>query len=152
MKKQKLILEQTDAKIRQLKKAGNLIIPSSGWVYSIRQSLGMSMRQLGGKMGITPQSIKEIEEREKNETISIKVLRQFGKSMELRLIYGFIPKNGSLESIIEERAYELAKEIVSRASITMKLEGQENTSRRIQKAIKEKAYEIKVQMPKYIWD
>ena len=152
MKKQKLIIEQIDGKINQIKKVENLVIPASGWVYSIRQALGMSMRQLGDKMGITPQSIKEIEEREQNETISIKVLRQFGKSLELKLIYGFIPKSGSLEEIIEKRAYELAKEIVNRTSITMKLEDQENKPKRIQKAIKEKADEIKLQMPKYLWD
>jgi predicted DNA-binding mobile mystery protein A len=152
MKKQKLIMEQLDAKILQLKKVENLVIPSSGWVYSIRKALGMSMRQLGNRMGITPQSVKEIEEREQNETISIKVLRQFGKSLNLKLIYGFIPQSGKLEDIIEKRAYELAMEIVNRTSISMKLEDQENNPVRIQKAIKEKANEIKTEMPKYLWD
>ncbi len=152
MKTQKLILEQLDAKIFQLKKAESVVIPSAGWVYSIRHALGMSMRQLGNKMGITPQSVKEIEEREKNETISIKVLRQFGNSLNLRLIYGFIPQNGNLEDIIEKRAYELAFEIVSRTSVSMKLEDQENNPVRIQKAINEKANEIKAIMPKYLWD
>jgi predicted DNA-binding mobile mystery protein A len=152
MKKQKLIMEQLDAKILQLKKVENLVIPSSGWVYSIRKALGMSMRQLGNRMGITPQSVKEIEKREQNETISIKVLRQFGKSLNLKLIYGFIPQSGNLEDIIEKRAYELAMEIVNRTSISMKLEDQENNPVRIQKAIKEKANEIKTEMPKYLWD
>jgi len=105
MKKQRLILEQIDAKIAQLKKAENFVIPASGWVYSIRQALGMSMRQLGDKMRITPQSIKEIEEREINGTITIKGLRQFGHSLNLKLIYGFLPSDGSLEKIIEKRAF-----------------------------------------------
>ena len=152
MKKQKLIMEHLDAKILELKKAENLVIPSSGWVYSIRQALGMSMRQLGNRMGITPQSVKEIEAREQNETISLKVLRQFGKSLNLKLIYGFIPQSGNLEDIIEKRAFELAMEIVYRTSISMKLEDQENNPARIQKAIKEKANEIKTDMPKYLWD
>lgn len=152
MKKQKLILEQMDAKILQLKKVENLAIPSSGWVYSIRQALGMSLRQLGNKMSITPQSVKEIEEREQNETISIKVLKQFGKSLNLKLFYGFIPQSGTLEDIIENRANELALEIVNRTSVSMKLEDQENNPVRIQKAIKEKANEIKAEMPKYLWD
>ena len=152
MKKQKLIMEQLDAKILQLKKAENIVIPSSGWVYSIRQALKMSLRQLGNRMGITPQSVKEIEEREQYETISIKVLRQFGKSLNLKLIYGFVPQSGKLEDIIEKRAYELAIEIVNRTSISMKLEDQENNPPRIQKAIKEKANEIKTEMPRYLWD
>jgi predicted DNA-binding mobile mystery protein A len=152
MKKQRLILEQTDKKILRLKRSDNLISPSSGWVYSIRQALGMTLKQLGKRMEITPQSVKEIEEREKNGTISLKVLRQFGQTLDLKLIYGFIPQSGSLESIIEKRANELAKEIVNRSSVSMKLEDQENSPERIQKAIKEKAAELKLEMPKYLWD
>jgi len=152
MKKQTLILEQVDAKISQLIKAENFVMPPSGWVFSIRQALGMSMRQLGNKMGITPQSVKEIEEREKNGTVTVKVLRQFGQALELKLIYGFIPPDGSIEKIIERRAMELAIEIVNRTSTSMNLEDQENKPDRLRKAVKEKAEEIKLQMPKYLWD
>lgn len=141
-----------DARILQLKKIENLVIPSPGWVYSIRQALGMSMRQLGERMGITPQSIREIEQREQNETISIKVLKQFGKSLNLKLVYGFIPQKGKLEDIIEKRAYELAMEIVNRTSVTMRLEDQENNPARIRRAIKEKAKELIAEMPRYLWD
>lgn len=152
MRKQKLILEQVDAKISQLIKAEDLIMPPSGWVYSIRQALGMSMRQLGSRMGITPQSVKEIEEREKNGTVTLKVLRQFGQALDLKLIYGFVPSDGSLEKIIERRAVEMAIEIVNRTSASMKLEDQENRPDRLRKAVNEKAEEIKLQMPKYLWD
>jgi len=79
MKKQKLVLEQIDNKILILKKTEKLSVPSSGWVFAIRQALGMSLRQLGSRMGITPQSVMEIEKREIEGTISLKVLRQFGK-------------------------------------------------------------------------
>jgi len=152
MKKQILILEQIDRKILQLKKLNDLSIPTSGWIYAIRQALGMSLRQLGNKMGITPQSVKEIEVREKNGTISLNVLKQFGKSLDLKLVYGFIPKQDSLEMIIEKRALEIAKEIVNRTSISMKLEDQENNPKRIRKAIIEKTNEIRREMPKYLWD
>jgi len=152
MKKQILILDHVNAKIAQLKKAEDLVIPPAGWIYSIRQALGMSMRQLGNRMGITPQSVKEIEEREKNGTVTLKVLRQFGQSLNLKLVYGFIPSEGSLEKIIERRAWELAKEIVTRTSASMKLEDQENKPDRLKKAVREKAEEIKFQMPKYFWE
>ena len=152
MNKQKLILEQIDRKILQLKKIEDLTIPASGWIYAIRQALGMSLRQLGNKMGITPQSVKEIEIREKNGTISLNVLRQFGKSLDLKLVYGYIPKHDSLEMIIEKRAEEIAREIVNRTSTSMKLEDQENNPRRIRKAIIDKTNEIKLEMPKYLWD
>jgi len=152
MKRQKLILEQIDRKILLLRKIENMTIPSTGWVYAIRQALGMSLRQLGIKMRITPQSIKEIEEREKNGSISLNVLRHFGKSLDMTLIYGFIPKDESLEALIETRALVLAREIVDRTSISMKLEDQGVSPKRIQEAIKEKANELKQEMPRYLWD
>jgi predicted DNA-binding mobile mystery protein A len=152
MNKRKLILEQLDRKIVLLKKVEDLVIPPTGWVYAIRTALGISLRQTGKKMGITPQSVKEIEEREKHGTVSLNVLIQFGKSLDLKLVYGFIPEEESLSQMIERRALYLAKEIVSRASVSMILEEQENNPIRIQKAIKEKANEIKLEMPKYLWD
>ena len=103
-------------------------------------------------MGITPQSVREIEEREKNGTVSLRVLKEFGNSIDMKLIYGFIPKDKSLKSIIEKRALELASEIVSRTSVNMKLEGQENSPKRIKNAILLKAEEIKMEMPNYLWD
>ena len=152
MKTQKIILGQIDRKIRQLGKSENVTVPSPGWIFAIRKALGMSLRQLGSRMGITPQSVKEMEEREKNGTISLNVLRQFAKSMNMKLIYGFIPKQKSLEKLVEERAAQLAEEIVTRTSISMELEDQKIGAKLIRKAIKDKAYELKQEMPKYLWD
>jgi predicted DNA-binding mobile mystery protein A len=152
MKTQKLILEQTTRKVMILKKAEELVIPPEGWIYSIRQALGMSLRQLGTKMKITPQSVREIEMREKAGTVSLKVLKQFGKALNMKLVYGFIPEKGSLDDTIQKRAFELAEEIVRRASVTMILEDQETDPANLQNAIKEKAAELKSEMPKYLWD
>ncbi|MBE0648034.1 MAG: mobile mystery protein A [Bacteroidales bacterium] len=152
MKKQKLILDQVERSLQSMSHLSDLIIPGSGWIHSIRQALGMSLRQLGKRMNITPQSVNEIETREKNGTVSINVLRQVASALNMKLVYGFIPKNGSLESMIEEKAAELAAMIVRRTSASMLLEDQENSEERLKKAIDEKITEIKQTMPKYLWD
>lgn len=152
MKTQKLILDQTDSKIKSFVTVKKVISPSSGWVHAIRLSLGMSLKQLGRRMNITAQSVKEIEEREKAGTISINVLRQFGKSLNMKFIYGFIPEKESISEMVKQRALEIAKEIVLRTSVNMSLEEQKNSEKRLRKAIKEKALEIQQEMPKYLWD
>lgn len=152
MKNQKLLIEQLDKKIELLHKIDKLVIPSEGWVYSIRTAMKMSLRQLGNKVGITAQSIKEIEQREKSQTISLKTLNEVAKALDMKLVYGFIPKEKNIEKIIEKRAYEIAEKIVMRTSKTMQLEAQGNSKTRIQKAIKNRAEEIKREMPKYLWD
>ena len=152
MKERRLILDQLDRKIIKYKNLDTVIIPPNGWIYSIRKALNMSLRQLGNRMDITPQSVREIEERERNGTVSINVLKQVGRALNMKLVYGFIPKSDTLEKMIEERAYQLAKEIVQRTSVTMSLEDQKTSDERIEKAIKEKAEEIKTILPRYLWD
>ena len=79
-------------------------------------------------------------------------MSEVGDALNLDLVYGFVPRDGSLEKMIERRAHEVAKEIVMRTSHTMKLEDQENTEERLQKAIKDRADKIKNELPKYLWD
>ena len=152
MKKQKLIIEQLDKKLHKFYDLTEVLIPPEGWIFSIRSAIKMSLRQLGKRLNITAQSVKEIETREKNGTVSINVLRQVAQALDMKFIYGFIPKSKTLESMIEDRANELAKEIVLRTSTTMRLEDQENLPDRIKKSIIDKAQEIKQEMPRYLWD
>ncbi len=150
--KQKLIIEQIDRKLKAFRPLETMIVPDNGWVNAIRTALKMSLRQLGERMKITAQSISGIEQRESNGTITLKTLKEAAKALDMKLVYGFIPKEDSLEKMIEIRAREIAREIVIRTSNTMKLEDQENSKNRINKSIKNKAEEIIDAMPKYLWD
>jgi predicted DNA-binding mobile mystery protein A len=150
--KVKLIIEQLDRKFEKISLIEDLTVPTEGWINAVRVALKMSLRQLGSRMGITAQSVKEIETREKLGTISLHTLKQVGNALDMRLIYGFIPKDKSLETMIQKKALELAKEIVLRTSGTMVLEDQENTSERIMQSINDRAEQIKNEMPRYLWD
>jgi predicted DNA-binding mobile mystery protein A len=150
--KLKLIIEQLDRKFEKLTTIEDLTIPTEGWVNAVRMALKMSLRQLGSRLGVSAQSVKELEVREKLGTISLNILKQVGNALDMRLIYGFIPKDKSLEIMIHKKALELAKEIVLRTSGTMILEDQENTKERIIAAINERAEQIENEMPKYLWD
>ena len=69
MKKREIVRKQLDDKLLAFQNADSIVPPASGWVYALRFALNMSLRQLGQRLSITPQSVKEIEEREKNGTI-----------------------------------------------------------------------------------
>jgi predicted DNA-binding mobile mystery protein A len=150
--KQRLLIEQTDRKLALFKSLSSITIPQKGWVHTIRIALNMSLRQLGNRLNISPQSVKEIEEREINGSITIKGLKEVGRVLDMKLVYGFVPKGESIEGMIEKRAFQIAKDIVMRTSYTMQLEDQENSKARLEKAIKNRAEEIKTKMPKYLWD
>jgi predicted DNA-binding mobile mystery protein A len=150
--KQQLILDQTDRKLVVFRPLQSVIIPPKGWINTLRTALKMSLRQLGNRMNFTAQNIKQMEEREVNGTISINSLQQVAFALDMKLVYGFVLKHESLEQMIENRANEIAREIVMRTNIFMKLEDQQNSEERIKKAINQKTVEIKNEMPKYLWD
>ena len=148
----KLIIEQLDRKFQKLTILSDFEIPPKGWINAIRIGLNMSLVQLAKRLKKTSVSIKEIEQREEEKGITLKKRTEVAEALNCRFVYGFIPKEGSLDKTIEKRASEVASEIVMRTSHTMKLEDQENSAERLQKAIKDRAENIKNEMPKYLWD
>lgn len=151
-KKRILLIEQLDSKLMCFREVEDVISPSVGWIKSIRTALKMSLRQLGGRLNISPQAVRNMEKREAEGTITLNTLKELAFALDMRFVYGFIPKDGSIEQMIEKRAKEIATEIVSRTNTTMTLEDQQNSKERIKKAIEQKTEEIKYEMPKYLWD
>lgn len=152
MDKNKLQIEQLESRIKLFSPTLQKINPPTGWVKTIRLALGMSLQQLANKLGKTKQSVHEIETREQEGAITLRSLREAARALDMDLVYGFVPKDGTLEKYIERKARELAIQIVSRTSNTMKLEDQKNTDERIKKAIEERTMIIKQTLPKTLWD
>lgn len=149
---QQLQIQQLENKLNQFKVLEKSSIPPKGWINAIRTALGMSLRQLGNRLDISQQSVKEIEEREVSGSITMKNLNEAAKAMNMKLVYGLVPINGSLHEMIEKKAMEIATEIVKRTSDSMALEDQKNSNTRLAKAIQEKTEELKRTKPKYLWD
>jgi predicted DNA-binding mobile mystery protein A len=152
MEIRKIVRKQLDDKLISFQQAGEVIPPASGWIYAFRYALNMSLRQLGQRLSITPQSVKEIEEREKKGTVSLKVLRQVASALNMKFVYGFIPDEKTLTAMVEKRAALLAEKIVERSSIQMNLEDQSVSEESLQVAIAEMAEEFTKDLPKLLWD
>lgn len=147
-----LQLQQLNSKMLGFASLKQVALPPTGWIKAIRTAIGMSMQQLGNKLSVSKQGIMDIEKREKDGSITIKSLREIARAMDMQLVYGFVPNDGSLDALIEKRATELATQIVMRTANTMKLEDQANSKKRIETAIRERAAAIKNEMPKILWD
>jgi predicted DNA-binding mobile mystery protein A len=147
-----LQIQQIDNKLRALGAFEGMFRPSVGWIKTIRTTLGMSLEQLGRRLSLPRQNVQAIEKREMDGAITIKSMQEVAKALDMELVYVFLPKDGSLDALIDRKANELATRIVTRTSHSMKLEDQENTNQRIERAIKERAAAIKNEMPRTLWD
>ncbi len=152
MNKKKIQIDQLESRIIRFSHARELPNPPTGWIRAVRLALGMSLQQLANKLKKTKQSVQEIEMREKEDSITLRSLRETASALDMELVYGFVPKDGSLEKYIDKKARSLAKNIVYRTSNSMKLEDQGNTNQRLEKAIEERTIIIKRELPKALWD
>ncbi len=150
--KKKLLIEQLDQKLTNFKDAGMVLVPQKGWVNTIRTTLNMTRDQLGTKLDLTKGAIQKIEEREATGQITINKLKDVGNALNMKFIYGFIPKDGTIESLINLKAEKLARKIVLRTNQNMKLEDQGIGDKKISKTIKDLTDEIKREMKKSLWD
>ncbi len=152
MKNKKLYITQLDQKLAAFESAHQTAKPSIGWVRTIRHSLGMSLEQLGRKLGVSKQSVQHLEKREATGSITLSALNDVAKALDMELVYGFVPKGGSVMHLVEEKAKKMATEIVLRTSHNMRLEDQAVASERLEKAIHERTEQIMHELPKSLWD
>ena len=150
--KKQLLIEQLDQKLKPFQKTEMVLVPDKGWINTIRTTLNMTMVQLGTKLGVTKQGVNKIEDSEAKGSISINSLKEVGNALDLKLVYGFVPKDGTINNLINLKAEKLAKKIVLRTNQNMKLEDQGIGDEKIAETIKELANEIKREMKKSLWD
>lgn len=150
--KQKLMLKQLDQKLSPFLEAKSVPVPNRGWIHTIRTSLNMTMAQLGNKLNITRQGVKKIEDSESKGTITINSLKEVANALDMKLVYAIVPKQASIEKLIDEKAEKLALKIVLRTNQNMKLENQGIGDEKINETIKDLADEIKRELSKSLWD
>ena len=147
--KVQFFLDEIQEKLNPFSVLKSEVKPDNGWVNAIRISIKMSLRQLGERLHITPQGVRDLEKREKEGAITINTLKEVGRVLDMDLVYGFISRHNSLEDMIEERAREIAEEVVLE---TIQLDNPGKSDNEIKKAIQQKTYEISSKMPSNLWD
>ena len=150
--KQSLLIEQLDQKLQPFSQARTVLVPERGWINTIRTALNMTMAQLGAKLDITRQGVKRIEESEAKGTITLNSLKNVANAMDLKLVYALIPKDSTIDDLVDAKATRLAQKIVLRTNQNMKLENQGIGEDKIDKIIKDLAAEIKRELKKSLWD
>lgn len=147
-----ILLRQLDDKLLSFKSLIKVKPNSKGWINLIRTTLNISQVQLANKLKVSAPAIADLEKREAEGAITLKALKEAGEALNLKLVYGFVPMDGSLEKMVEDRAKKQASKIIKRTSVTMKLEDQENSQSRLNEALEELTNDIKREMPKSLWD
>jgi predicted DNA-binding mobile mystery protein A len=132
-------------------------IRQSHWIKDLRWGLNMSARQLGQRMGVSSSTVRDMERREVEGTITLATLQRAAEAFDLKLFYLFVPKeeaslDNALQALIEKRAREVATEIIRRSAKTMQIEDQATSQTVNDDNIREMAAKLEVELPGSLWD
>lgn len=123
--------------------------PKTGWIRTIREALSMPLAYPANKLGVSKQSISQLEKNEVMENITLKSLRQLAEAMNCEFHYAIVPHGRSLKSIVEKRAEEKARAVVKEVNKTMALEDQKINDPEL--SIKLLAKEFAEKLNKNLW-
>jgi predicted DNA-binding mobile mystery protein A len=98
--------------------------PKAGWVRTIRKALGMTIKQLAKRLGVDPSRVVRIEMDEAPGSLTLRSLKGAADALNCRLVYAFVPKNGSFKALIEEQARQVARTHITTVNHSMQLESQ----------------------------
>lgn len=147
----KILIEQLDGKLKPFFEIKNIEVPERGWVYTIRTALNMTLQQLGHKLKITIQGVQDIEKRELSGSISLKSMKEVGKALDMKFVYGFVSNHHSIDEFIELKSRELAEKMVLKNSNAL-AENKVINKEELQLEIEGYMRKIKTEIPKSLWD
>lgn len=129
-----------------------LRVPKAGWIREIRDAIGMTRRQLARRLRVTPQSADELETGEVAGSITVARLRRAADALDCRLVYALVPKQGSLDALVRERAELVARRLVLEVEQSMRLEDQGRDTETLREEIRFRAEELARKPGRALWE
>jgi predicted DNA-binding mobile mystery protein A len=143
--------EQLDKKLKTLRPLADTTRPAKGWVRAIRDTLGMTTKQLGQRMGVSQPRIIKLEKAEANGTITLDSLERAAAALGCRVVYALVPEK-PLAEMLDERALKIAGQHLASVDQTMRLEAQGVSDPKVRDDIVKKFVAELMRKPARLWD
>jgi predicted DNA-binding mobile mystery protein A len=147
-----LVQEQFDRKLPLLQETARALAiqaPSSGWIRTIRQVLGMSSSALAKRLGIAHTGLLKLEKGERAGTVSLATLRRAADALDADFVYAIVPRK-TVRDTLRARAQQLAQERVLPVAKSMQLEAQGLSVEQLKRRIDELAGDLE-RRPRELW-
>lgn len=112
-----------DARLQRLRPLADEPRPHKGWIRAIRDALGMSSTELASRMGVSQQTVPDLERSELHDTIKLETLRRVAEALNCDLVYFLLPRV-SLDEAVRAQARRKAASLLGRVAHHSRLEDQ----------------------------
>ena len=118
---------QLDERLQRFRPLVDEPRPHRGWIRAVRDALGMSSTELAARIGISQQTVHDLELSELHDTIKLETLRRVADALDSDLVYFLVPRK-SLDEAVIEQARKKAAEHLAPIAHHSRLEDQSLTS------------------------
>jgi predicted DNA-binding mobile mystery protein A len=143
--------EQLDKRLLALRPLAETVRPSRGWIRAIRETLGMTTRQMGDRFGVSQPRIIKLEKGEVDGSITLDSLERAARALGCRLVYALVPEK-PLGDTLRERALLIADRQLASVEQTMRLEDQGVPGKDRQNEARQRLVEELLRRPARLWD
>lgn len=119
----KIIREQLDKTLGRFSILMDVQMPVRGWIRAVRDALGMNIRQLAERLGVSSSRVVRIEQDEISGALTLRTMQRVADKLDCVFVYGFVPRT-SLEETVQHQAQFMAKDRMQGLMHTMALEDQ----------------------------
>ena len=140
-------LEKKLAPVREMK----LEAPRGGWIKAIRESLGMSTRQLAERMGVARSRVTTIEKAEITGATTLKTLQETAEALNCKFVYAFVPVK-PLDDILLDQARKKTAVELTRLTHTMQLENQKPSKSALADELNRMVKDVIEGPSRHLWD
>lgn len=142
---------QLDATLARFGEVKSMQLPAKGWIRAVREALGMSGKQLAGRLNVSQPRVYKLEQGEPSGALTLKTMRQVAEALDCVFVYALVPRS-TLEETIRAQARKVAGERLQRVSHTMLLEAQGLSTQEQQTSLDDAIEELARETPKDLWD
>lgn len=132
--------------------ARELRVPPEGWISTVRNALGITGAQLGRLTGRTRATISAAEKSERDGRITLQNLEALADALNCKLVYALLPREDSVDELLEKQARKKAEALVSKVSAHMALEKQALQAEERARQVELLASELLRDLPSKIWE
>jgi predicted DNA-binding mobile mystery protein A len=113
--------------------------PPQGWLRIVREAVGLSLRAVGSRINMAPQTIHAFERREAEGTLTLRNLRKVAGAMNCEVVYFLVPKSSKTKTFTKLAAAQsgfLANLMATEHSMKLEDQGVGGIDDRIEAAAK----------------
>lgn len=144
-------IRHLDKRLAALRGLAKIPRPPKGWLRAIRDALGMTTKQLAGRLGVSQPRIVELEQSEVSGSVTLNTLQRAAEALGCRFVYVLVPER-PLADTVRARADLVASRMMDAVAQSMRLEDQEVKGKDAEKQLHRRQVERLLSRPARLWD